>query len=350
MQQGIVQAVDLDTQRPAYAQRVLGIRPPHGQGQVAARAGGKRAEQVDLGEELQVIASLRRAGLHEVHVVVVEAGALEDVQHVVHVELGQPKGQHRAGQVGMAVVVEVLTGEHLVDVGIAASAQQVVQAAAVFVDAVVGQAVVGDGDHGPQERQVRPEPVIGAHMGALQLAGARGPHALAGIIGVPQVEVPHLGAHRRGHAEHMAGRHLPGTPSADRYFELRHQHPCRLVLAYAVVKGRVDLQGGTFAGLVGGWIVFVHVELLVGFPRAIARQSGRPATGRFRSLSVSGPRRSELCSRMALARCFASRARSYKSTFRFTPVARPARTGPCARYAAPAARAARRPGRSGRPP
>ncbi|MNC66294.1 hypothetical protein D3C75_1166800 [compost metagenome] len=72
----------------------------------------------------------------------------------------------------MAVVVEVLPGEHLVHVRIAAGAQQVVQAAAVFVYAVVGQAVVGDGGHGTEERQVRPEPVMGAHMGALQLAGA----------------------------------------------------------------------------------------------------------------------------------------------------------------------------------
>ena len=59
--------------------------------------------------------------------------------------------QHRPRQVGMARMVEVLAGEHAVDIGVAAGAEQIVQSAAVFVDAVVGQAVVGDGQHRAQE-------------------------------------------------------------------------------------------------------------------------------------------------------------------------------------------------------
>ncbi len=80
----------------------------------------------------------------------VQAGALEDVQHIVHIELGQPVRQHCAGQVGMAVMVKIFAGQHLVDVGIATRAEQVMQAAAVLVGSVTGQTVIGDGYHWPQ--------------------------------------------------------------------------------------------------------------------------------------------------------------------------------------------------------
>ena len=143
--------VNLHAQRATNAQRVLRVRPPHGQRQIAARAGRQRTQQIDLGKKLQVIALLRRTRFHEVHVVVVEAGALENIQHVMHVELGQAMGQHGAGQVGVAVVVKVFAGEHFVHIGIAAGAEQIVQATAMFIDAVARQAVIGDGHQRPQE-------------------------------------------------------------------------------------------------------------------------------------------------------------------------------------------------------
>lgn len=59
-------------------------------------------------------ASPRRAGL-AFHVVLVavdgEPGDLEDVEHVVHVELGQPMRQHCASEVGVAVEVKRLAGK-----------------------------------------------------------------------------------------------------------------------------------------------------------------------------------------------------------------------------------------------
>ncbi len=45
-----------------------------------------------LGEELKVMALLRRTGFHEIQVVVIEVGALEGIQHVVHVEFCQAVG------------------------------------------------------------------------------------------------------------------------------------------------------------------------------------------------------------------------------------------------------------------
>ena len=205
--------------RPAAGTRRWDRAPrgPHRHRQVAAGAGGQRAQQVDLGEHLQVVAGLGRAGLHEVLVVVVQAGDLEHVEHVVHVQLGQAVRRHRARQVRVAVEVEVLAGQQLVHVGVAARAQQVVHAAAVAVDAVAGQRVLGDGGHGAQVGQRRPEAVMGADVGLLQLARARGPHAFARVVQVPHVEVRHLRAFQRDDAEHVAGRHLPGEAAADRH-------------------------------------------------------------------------------------------------------------------------------------
>src|SRR5437764_11991073 len=53
---------------------------------VAAGTGGERAQQIDLGEELDEVARPHRARLHEILVRVArEAGANQDAEHVVHV-------------------------------------------------------------------------------------------------------------------------------------------------------------------------------------------------------------------------------------------------------------------------
>ena len=72
---------------------------------VAARAGRKSTQQVELGEEFDVIAGAHRACLHEILMgVMSETSAHEDIEHIMHMCLGlmqrQPsfKGQG-AGQV-----------------------------------------------------------------------------------------------------------------------------------------------------------------------------------------------------------------------------------------------------------
>src|SRR6202048_5444912 len=78
---------------------------------VAARASRKRAQQLELGEDLDEVARPPRACLHEILVCVArEAGAHEDVEHVVHVQLGLPRGEakmraERARKIGMAAGV-----------------------------------------------------------------------------------------------------------------------------------------------------------------------------------------------------------------------------------------------------
>ncbi|MNF82129.1 hypothetical protein D3C84_644280 [compost metagenome] len=201
----------------------------------------------------------------------IEPRALENVQHVMHVEFGQAVGHYRACQVGMTVMMKVLAGEHFVHIGIAAGTQQVVQAAAMFIDTISGEAVISNGHQRPQKRQVRPEPVVSADVRALQLPGPRRPQAFARIVGVPHIEVPHLRPDRRGDAKHMPGRDRPGTTGANRHFERLDQGAPVLRVANPLVEGLVHLQGRAFADLIGRRIVFVHGT----DPRSVMRSRGK---------------------------------------------------------------------------
>src|SRR3569832_230713 len=158
---------------------------------VAAGAGRQRAEKIDLGEEFDEIARPHRARLHEILVRVAgEAGAHEDVEHVVHVHLRvvhihAARRCERPCQVRVAAVVIVATRQQTVRVGVAARADDVVDAAAVGVEAVPAERVVCDRRYWPQIRQRAPQPVAGAHMRAVQRAGLAAEETLAEVRGVP---------------------------------------------------------------------------------------------------------------------------------------------------------------------
>lgn len=89
----------------------------------------------------------------------------------------------------MAVEVVLRSGQHGVDVRVAARAQQVVHAAAVLVLAVPCEAVGDDGDEGPHVGEVGPEAVVGGDVGGVKLARAGGPEAFTGVVAVPDVEI-----------------------------------------------------------------------------------------------------------------------------------------------------------------
>ena len=317
--------------RPAAGTRRWDRAPrgPHRHRQVAAGAGGQRAQQVDLGEHLQVVAGLGRAGLHEVLVVVVQAGDLEHVEHVVHVQLGQAV-RHRARQVRVAVEVEVLAGQQLVHVGVAARAQQVVHAAAVAVDAVAGQRVLGDGGHGAQVGQRRPEAVMGADVGLLQLARARGPHAFARVVQVPHVEVRHLRAFQRDDAEHVAGRHLPGEAAADRHHVRFDQLALRRIGDQGTVERLVHVQDGAFAHLICGGVIRHGLPPV--HPAGLARiveQFSRQYTGAARSWKGVCARREDVFARAWRRPALAGAGRMGKTDVSLaTAPARPARSPP----------------------
>src|SRR5699024_12135050 len=117
---------------------------------------------------------------------------------------------------GMTVKVKILARQHLVDVRVAAAAEQIVHTAAVLVEAVIGQAVARYGRHGPQKRQRGPQTIERGYMGALQLPRACCPHVLARVMHMPQIEVAHLRPLDRDDAEHMARRYAPGPGAANR--------------------------------------------------------------------------------------------------------------------------------------
>ncbi len=181
------------------------------------RAGRDRRQQVDLGEELEVIAGFRRAWFHVVLMRVVgHAGDLEHVEHVVHVFFGETMRCDRADQIRVTAAVELLPGEQLVHVRIAARAQQIMATGAIAVVAVADR--VGDhGRHRTHVRQARPEPIEHAHVRTVQLLGARRPETLARVVQAPQVEVDHLRPFGQLQSADLARLHHPGAARADRH-------------------------------------------------------------------------------------------------------------------------------------
>lgn len=111
--------------------------------------------------------------------------------------------------------------EEMVDVGIAARAQEVVAAAAEVGGAAAAAAAEAGrqrvGDHGHQGShvgEVGPEPVEGGQVGGVQLAGSAGPEVFGVVGGGEGVEVDDLGAVGGGDAEDAFGWEGEGEAGA----------------------------------------------------------------------------------------------------------------------------------------
>src|SRR5947208_4643417 len=241
-EQVAAQLVDLDSDGVAVGDRVRTIRTPPPIREVTAGAGRDCAQKVDLSEELEEVAFPRGARFHEVDLVFgVKAGDLEDVQHVMHVELGQVVWRDRARQVVMARDVVVTVVEKLVKVWIASTPEQVVAASSVRRGRG-RQRVVGDRDHGTQVRQARPQPVERRDVGALQLACPGGPEPFARVVHVPQVEVADLRSFHGDDAHDAARLDRPCISAADRDDVLVHAPPAPGGPRDAFVKAAVDIK------------------------------------------------------------------------------------------------------------
>lgn len=155
-----------------HAPRALRPKSPVTQIPAGTRAQG--AQQIHLGEEVDVVARAGGARLHEIAAAVVEAGDLEEVEDVVDVGLGEAVGEDGADEVAVAVEVELIlilllavAAEHGVDVGVAARAEEVVHSstelAPIFSSSLLVpvpivtkqirpplQTVGDNGDHRPQ--------------------------------------------------------------------------------------------------------------------------------------------------------------------------------------------------------
>jgi hypothetical protein len=109
----------------------------------------------------------------------------------VHIALTEAKGRDGAHQVRVATDVQLFARQHLVNVRIAARAQQVMTSRAVLINAIA-DALSRHGGHRAQVRQTRPEPVEHPHMRAVQLLRASRPETFARVVEVPCVEVNDL--------------------------------------------------------------------------------------------------------------------------------------------------------------
>jgi hypothetical protein len=124
-------------------------------------------------------------------------------------------------------------GEEGGDVGIAPRAEEIVAPAASVVNAVPGKGVGDYCDEGPHVGEAGPEAVVGGDMRGVQLFGAGGPEAFAGvweavspglwkrrgggigIIRVPDVQIPDLRPLGGGNPDDGSGRAFPGAAGAD---------------------------------------------------------------------------------------------------------------------------------------
>ena len=117
--------------------------------------------------------------------------------------------------------------DETVGVGVAARADDVVDARAVRVEAVPVERVVGDRRHRPQIGERAPEAVAPAHMGRVERARLAAEKAFGEIGGVPQVEVADLRPLDADDAKEMPGRDIERPPLAwrdDRLADLRHAY------------------------------------------------------------------------------------------------------------------------------
>ena len=134
--------------------------------------------------------------------------------------------------------------EQLVDVRIAARAEQVVAAGIVFVTAVA-DGVGDEGDHRPQERQVAPQSMTGRDVRAVELSGAGGPEPFARIVASPQVEVDDLWAVDRREPHDLPGRHgkcVTGSTGTTTSLSRRRRSSCEPSRSINAGSGRAGCR------------------------------------------------------------------------------------------------------------
>ena len=89
----------------------------------------------------------------------------------------------------MIVVRGVRASKHSINIEIAACAQQIVDTATVFVDAVPGQRILDDRTQGPYVGQTGPQPIERRDVRGVELFRSSCPELFSGVAKGPDVEV-----------------------------------------------------------------------------------------------------------------------------------------------------------------
>ena len=182
-------------------------------GAIPPRTGAERAEQIDLGEKLKVVAGAHGAGLHEILAGVAgKAGAHKDVQHVMHERLCLGIGDAlmiRQGpdQVGVAAMVVLPARQQLVGIGVAARADHIMHRAAEGIHAVPVERIMGQRRHRAQRGKTAPHALSSGDMRAMQRAGFAGVEPFGQIVLRPKVQITDLWPLDRGNPKEMPRRH-----------------------------------------------------------------------------------------------------------------------------------------------
>ena len=152
----------------------------------------------------------------------------------------------RAGQVGMAAEIIAAAVQHQIGVGIAARADDVVNAGAVLVKTVPAERIVTDGRHRPKIGHIAPEPVTGADMRAMERTRLAAEETLGEIVRVPEIEIANLRTFDADDAEELAARHAKCSGVAGRHDEfVRFDHRAASLLERGHIgpghcAGRID--------------------------------------------------------------------------------------------------------------
>jgi hypothetical protein len=201
-----IQSVDLNPQRKYDGFTATPAR----QTDIALWTRRGADQQVHLRQEFDVIPHFDRRRFGEVPMCILgKAGTHEDVQNVVDVPFGQSILQGLTCKVGMTAVIHVLSRHGVVGVGIAPTADDVVDARAILVESVVDR-IFRDRRHAPQIRHVAPQPVATLEMRRVNLSRLAGIKMLLCILQRPTIHVGHLGSLRADDPPQTSGRNLPG--------------------------------------------------------------------------------------------------------------------------------------------
>jgi hypothetical protein len=199
---------------------------------IAAGAGRQGAQQIDFGEKFDKIAGAHRACFHEILMRVMgEARAHENVEHIMDMRLGLDQREsgfsgQSPGQIRMAAMVIIASVQQTFGVGIAARADNVMHPAAVRIEAVPVECVMGYRRHRPHMGKTAPHPVAGAQVRAMQSAGLSAVKSFRQVVLRPEVQIAHLRAVHADDPEKTPRRYTESPGVARRHDRLTRQFHC----------------------------------------------------------------------------------------------------------------------------
>src|SRR5262245_13931349 len=148
----------------------------------------------------------------------------------------------------MTMTIEILTGQQMVHVWIAARAEEVMHASAIFVHAVGFERIRRYRRQWPQIWQARPQSIKGRYVSGLKLTRARCPKSLSPTVCTRNAQFSYLRTLDCYNTTDLTPRDVPCPPRADRDLEGLHQ--CASTFCDCLIKILLDVVCESFGGLI----------------------------------------------------------------------------------------------------